>query len=74
MAITATAHKLARIIYRMLKYGQQYLTPSPEQYDEKQRIQLLKRLKQRAGQLGYTLVTVNLHPQTNHLFLSRQTA
>ena len=28
-AITATAHKLARIIYSMLKYGQEYVDKGP---------------------------------------------
>jgi hypothetical protein len=34
-AITATAHKLARIIYRMLKYGEAYVLQGLEDYEKK---------------------------------------
>lgn len=55
-AITATAHKLARIIYRLLKYGHNYLDPGVQYYQEKYRANLLKSLQKRAASLGYTLV------------------
>ena len=32
-AITATAHKLARIIYAMLRYGQDYVDAGAEYYE-----------------------------------------
>ncbi len=62
MAITATAHKLARIFYRLLKYGQDYVDPGVEAYEEKYRDRLLHHLKTRALNLGYELV---LLPQGN---------
>ena len=34
-AVKATAHKLACLIYRMLKYGQEYVTQSMEEYEAK---------------------------------------
>ena len=34
-AIKATAHKLACLVYRMLKYGQEYVTQSMEEYEVK---------------------------------------
>jgi hypothetical protein len=55
-AITATAHKLARIVYRMLKYGKAYADVGMEYYEEKYRDRVLKNLARRAADMGYTLV------------------
>jgi len=54
-AITATAHKLARIIYHMLKQHQPYQPLSAQAYDEHHRQRDLKRLQRQAAQLGFTL-------------------
>jgi transposase len=62
-AITAAAHKLARLVYRMLKYGQQYVDIGIDAYEQKYRDRLLKSVKKRAATLGYELApkqTVNL--------------
>ena len=56
IAITATAHKLARLIYRMLKYGCEYLDIGQEQYEEKYKEAILKSLRRKANQLGYQLI------------------
>ena len=55
-AITATAHKLARIIYRMLKYGLPFIDQGELYYEQKYHDQLVNNLKKRATLLGYTLV------------------
>jgi len=34
-AITAMAHRLARLVYRMLKYGQQYVDKGAEYYEHR---------------------------------------
>lgn len=54
-AITATAHKLARIIYFTLKHGWTYVDKGIAWYERQFRERLLKSLQQRAFQLGYTL-------------------
>jgi transposase len=54
-AITATAHKLARIIYRLLKHGEAYVRQGLEDYEKKTREQSLKRLRQTAAAMGYQL-------------------
>jgi transposase len=56
IAITATAHKLARLIYRMLKYGEEYLDIGQEQYEAKYKEAILKSLRRKANQLGYQLI------------------
>ena len=58
-AITATAHKLARIIYLMLKYGQKYVDAGADYYEQQYRERALNNAKRRAAQLGYKLVPVS---------------
>ena len=58
-AITATAHKLARIIYAMLRYGQQYVDAGAEYYESQYQQRALRAAKRRAAQLGYELVPVS---------------
>ena len=57
MAITATAHKLARLIYRTLKYGQEYVDGGGDLYEAKYKAMLLKSLQRKAKSLGYQLVS-----------------
>ena len=51
-AITATAHKLARIIYSMLRYGQEYMDAGAEYYERRYQQRALRAAKRRAAQLG----------------------
>ena len=54
-ANVATAHKLARIVYRMLKYKDNYIDPGPDQYTERQRQRVIRNLRRQAARLGLTL-------------------
>jgi transposase len=58
-AITATAHKLARIIYKMLKDKVEYVDLGPDYYDEKYKSRIIHSLKNRAESLGYQLVPIS---------------
>ena len=58
-AITATAHKLARIIYSMLRYGQEYVDAGAEYYERRYQQRALRAAKRRAAQLGYQLVPMS---------------
>jgi transposase len=63
LAINATAHKLARLIYRTLKYGEEYVDIGQQQYDQRHKANSLKALQRKARQLGYQLVvTEQLSP------------
>jgi transposase len=55
-AITATAHKLARIFYRMLKYGKSYVDVGMEYYEQRYRERVLTGLKRRASEMGFKLL------------------
>jgi transposase len=55
-AVTATAHKLARLVYQMLKYGTEYVKRSLVDYEAKLRAQLERQLKAKAAKLGFWLV------------------
>src|SRR5262245_28295372 len=54
-AITATAHKLARIVYHLIRYGMAYVRQTEEVYAAQVRDRLEKQLHRRAKELGYTL-------------------
>lgn len=54
-AITATARKLACLIYRMVTKGQAYCDMGAEKYEQRVNEQQVKNLKKRAKQLGYEL-------------------
>ena len=51
-AITAMAHKLARLVYRMLRWGHEYADKGLQFYEERHRQQQVHRLINRAAKLG----------------------
>ena len=55
-AMTATARKLALLVYRMLKYNMPYHHTSAAEYDTRQRTRILRGLRKRATSLGFELV------------------
>jgi transposase len=55
-AITATARKLAVLVYRALKGELVYRDPGADAYDRQQRSRILRRLRQTATTLGLDLV------------------
>jgi transposase len=55
-AITATAHKLARLIYAMLKHGQAYVDQGQQAYEQQYQERAVKALRKHAESMGYTLV------------------
>ena len=57
-AVTATAHKLARIVYFMLKNRQPYHDPGADYYEEQYRIRAIRNLQRRASKLGMRLEPV----------------
>ncbi len=48
-AVTAAAHKLARLIYTMLTKGQEYTDQGQDYYEERYRERVLRALSQRAA-------------------------
>jgi transposase len=56
-AITALAHRLARLVYRMLKYGQEYTDKGMQYYEDRFRQQQINLLKKKASQLGFQVST-----------------
>ena len=57
-AITATARKLACLIYRLIKNGQGYEEPDLHIYELKYKDQILNSLRRRANSFGFDLVEV----------------
>ena len=55
-AVTAAAHKLARLIYTLLTKGEQYVDQGQDYYEERYRERVLRQLSQRAAKLGLKMV------------------
>ncbi len=60
IAVTATAHKLARIVYTMLKNRQPYHDPGANYYEEQYRLRTIRNLQRRASKLGMRLEPVGV--------------
>ena len=56
-ANVATAHKLARIVYHMLKHRQPYRDPGEAYYDQQWRERAIRNLKRKAASLGLELAS-----------------
>ena len=54
-ANTATAHKLARIVYFMLTRGEAFVDQGQQRYEEQQRQHSIAALKRRAAALGFQI-------------------
>jgi len=55
-AVTATAHKLARLIYSMLCNGTEYVDAGQDYYEKQYQERVLHSLTRRAKALGFELV------------------
>jgi transposase len=55
-AITAAAHKLARLIYTMLTKGEEYTDQGQDYFEARYRERVLRQLSQRAQKMGMRLV------------------
>lgn len=58
VAIFATARQLAVLIYRMLRFGQDYVDEGATAYDARFERQRLSSLRSSAHQFGYELVPI----------------
>jgi hypothetical protein len=57
-AVTATAHKLARIVYHLMRYGMGYVKQTEAAYAEQVRERLEKSLHRRAKELGFEVTKI----------------
>jgi hypothetical protein len=57
-AVVATAHKIARTVYHLLKTREPYREETAAEYDRKRREREVKHLARRAQKLGYSLTPV----------------
>ena len=61
-AVTAAAHKLARVIYSMLKFGEEYVERGMEYYENQYRDRVIKNLQRQAKKFGFQLVEEEFMP------------
>ena len=55
-AITATAHKLGKTVYNMLRHGKPYVDPGADYYEKQHHDRLKRKLARQASALGMQLV------------------
>ena len=58
IAIKAMAAKLARLVYRMLRYGMKYVDQGAAFYEAQHRQLQIKQLKWKAAKLGYNVTPI----------------
>ena len=61
-AITATAHKIARTFYSMVKNGSDYVDKGQHYYEQQYHDRIVKGLKKRASDMGFNLVNKVISP------------
>lgn len=61
-AITACAHKLARIAYNLVRYGMAYVKQKESAYAEQVRERLERQLQHRAMELGFEVRKIEAEP------------
>lgn len=59
-AITATAYKIARLIYSMLKNQKDYVDVGQDYYDRQYKDRAIKNMQRKAKLLGFELIPINL--------------
>lgn len=55
-AVTAAAHKLARLFYALLTKGQEYVDQGQLYYEERYKQRVIHNLQRKANKLGMSLV------------------
>src|SRR5262249_44451618 len=55
-ALTATAHKLARIVYLALQHGMTYVRQSQQEYEARMKEKQIKALRRKARPLGLGVI------------------
>ena len=55
-AVTAAAHKLARMVYLMLTRGEEYVDQGQQYYEQRYRERVIRGLAKKAADLGMQLV------------------
>ncbi len=59
-AVTATARKLAELVYLLLKTGKTYVEFGEQAYKETSRRRLLRKLRKQATSLGFQLLETDV--------------
>ena len=63
VAIFSLARKLATLVYRMLRYGQDYVDIGEQAFEERFQRRRLQALSETANNLGFTLVPIHAQPE-----------
>jgi len=61
-AITALAHKLAKMLYNMLRYGTEYVEKGQDDYERRHKERSIKNLMKNAARLGFAVSPTSQAP------------
>jgi transposase len=64
-AITATAHKLARLVYMMITKGSDYVQQGQTEYEKRHQERRIKSLHKQAAMLGFSIVPATAQPEVS---------
>jgi len=64
-AVTAAAHKLARLVYHLMRYGEAYVKRTEAAYAEETRQRQEKQLRRRAKELGFEVRKIEASTPTD---------
>lgn len=64
-ALKALAHKLARIIYRLLRHGMAYVEAGQAAYEQRLRDKRIKYLTRQAAELGFQVLPLSERPSVS---------
>lgn len=62
-AITATAHKIARLFYTMIRFGKEYEDIGATYYEEQHRNRIIKNMQRKAQEMGFSLTPLTIGVQ-----------
>jgi hypothetical protein len=57
-AQVATAHKIARVVYHLLKYQVEYRQTTAQEYQQQFREREIRHLQRKAARLGFSLTPI----------------
>lgn len=61
-AVTATARKLAVLFYNLMRYGESFVEPGSDYYEQQYRNRVFQNLSRRAKGLGFELKQIEENP------------
>ena len=60
-AMTATAYKIARLVYTMMKKGEDYVDAGQDYYEKQYKKRIISNIRKKLQQFGYELTPIEIN-------------